>query len=265
MFDLSSSQTHCCVGTNGTTFFYAPADLPDHMSGDLRLYQYYDEGFTTDRLSGERIETVYNDKYWSQNVHIYRRQMVYLRLAEALNGAGFPRAAFQMLSQGLNNVVLRESVYPYCSESDSVWISRLDFPEERYGIFTANELATNRTEDNHNTIGIHSRGSGWTPMNEFYQLPDDSLMTEDEKKPIQTAFVDSLLLNECGLELAFEGTRFYDIMRFAFRQPNPGEFLSRQVYSRRGKENSGAMRSEIKKDLSDQRNWYLQWNGQIGM
>jgi len=28
--------------------------------------------------------------------------------------------------------------------------------------------------------------------------------------------------------------------------------------------NSDAMRGEIKKDLTDQRNWYLQWNGQIG-
>jgi hypothetical protein len=235
------------------------------MSGDLRLYQYYDEGFTTDRLSGERIETAYNDKYTSQNVHIYRRQMIYLRLAEALNGAGFPRAAFQILSQGLNNDVIKNTVLPYCSSSDSTWISRLDFPRDRYGIFTVDELATNRTEEGHNTVGIHTHGSGWTPMNEYYQLPEDSTITEDQLKVIQTAFVDSLLLNECALELAFEGTRFYDIMRFAFRQTNPGEFLSRQIYSRRGKENSGAIRSEIKKDLTDERNWYLQWNGQIGM
>ena len=265
MFDLSSSQAHCCVGTNGTTFYYAPTGLPNYMSGDLRLFQYYDEGYTTDRLSGERIETSYNDKYTSQNVHIYRRQMIYLRLAEALNGAGFPRAAFQMLSQGLNSDVMKSEVLPYCSQSDSLWISRLNFPRERYGIFTVEELATNRSEEGHNTIGIHTRGSGWTPMNEFYQLPDDTLMTEEQKKPIQMAFVDSLLLNECGLELAFEGTRYYDIMRFAMRQSNPGQFLSRQIYGRKGEENRDAVRGEIQKDLSDPRNWYLQWNGQIGM
>ncbi|MBR4730252.1 MAG: RagB/SusD family nutrient uptake outer membrane protein [Prevotella sp.] len=265
MFNLSSSQAHCCVGTNGTTFYYAPAELPNYMSGDLRLYQYYSESVTTDRLSGERIETVYNDKYTSQNVHIYRRQMLYLRLAEALNGAGFPRAAFSMLSTGINNDIIKQSVLPYCTSSDSTWISRLSFPRERYGIFTVDELAINRSEEGHNTIGIHTRGSGWTPFNEYYQLPDDSLMTEEQKKPIQTAFVDSLLLNECGMELAFEGTRFYDIMRFAFRQSNPGQFLAEKVYARRGKDNIGIMRSEIKKDLSDERNWYLQWNGQIGM
>jgi hypothetical protein len=139
-------------------------------------------------------------------------------------------------------------------------------------------------------MGLHSRGSGWTPYNEFYQLPgtqkpviEDEGESEGEgegEEPAvevvipkdspeliqqQQAFVDSLLLNENGLELAFEGTRFYDIMRFAFRQSNPGAFLSNQVCSRRGKENKDIMRGEIRKDLNDQRNWYLQWNGQIGL
>ena len=101
-------------------------------------------------------------------------------------------------------------------------------------------------------------------MNEYYRLPEDSTMTEEQLYPIQKAYVDSLLLNECGLELAFEGTRYYDIMRFAMRQPNPGQFLLRQVCSRHGKNNIDAVRGEIGKDLSDPRNWYLQWNGQIG-
>jgi hypothetical protein len=91
------------------------------------------------------------------------------------------------------------------------------------------------------------------------------MMTEEQLKTIHKAFVDSLLLNENGLELAFEGTRFYDIMRFALRQPNPGQFLANKVYARRGKDNSETMRGVIKKDLTDQRNWYLQWKGQIGL
>ena len=265
MFDLSNSQAHCCVGTDGTTIYYAPNDLPSFMSGDLRLYDYYDEGTATDRLSGERIQTTHIGKYSSQNVHIYRRTMLYLRLAEALNGAGFPRAAFGILSTGLNNDVIAKTVYPYCSESDSTWISQLNFPRNRYGIFTVEELAARTYQADHNTIGLHSRGSGWTPLNEYYQLPEDSMMTEEQLKTIHKAFVDSLLLNENGLELAFEGTRFYDIMRFALRQPNPGQFLANKVYARRGKDNSETMRGVIKKDLTDQRNWYLQWKGQIGL
>ena len=87
-------------------------------------------------------------------------------------------------------------------------------------------------------------------------------MTEEQKKPIQTAFVDSLLLNECALELAFEGPRFYDIMRFALRQSNPEKFLAEKVAARRGKNN---VDETLKSRLMNRNNWYLRWKGQIGL
>jgi hypothetical protein len=285
MFNLSESQDNCCLGANGLTFSYAPKDLTEHMSGDLRLYQNYSYGERTDRLTNERFEVSYIEKQSFQHIHIYRRAQLYLRLAEALNGAGYPRAAFSILSTGLNNEIYEEDIYPYCSESDSTWISQLDFPATRYGIITAMDITstTATSAENLNTMGIHSRGSGWTPYNEFYKLPEAEPIPvlDEEGNPIeglyilqkdtpeltkqQQAYVDSLLLNENGLEMAFEGTRFYDIMRFALRQPNPGQFLAEKVYGRRGKANSDAMRGEIKKDLTDQRSWYLKWNGQIGL
>ena len=262
MFELSEGQAHCCLSTNGTNPYYAPDGLTNHRSGDLRLWYYYSWGEAKNRDTGERIETSYIDKHTTQNIHIYRRYMLYLRLAEALNGAGFPRAAFQILSTGLNNEIKDEYVYPYCSESDSIWLSRLDFDNELYQVYTAEEFASitggNRSP---NTIGIHTHGSGWTPLNEYYQLPDDSLMTEEQKKPIQTAFVDSLLLNECALELAFEGPRFYDIMRFAFHQANPEKFLAEKVAARRGKDN---VDETLKSRLMNRDNWYIRWKGKIG-
>ena len=207
--------------------------------------------------------------------------MLYLRLAEALNGAGFPRAALSILSTGLNNEIYREDVYPYCSQSDSLWVSQLDFPESRYGIVTAQYITstTGGTSGVYNTMGIHSHGSGWTPYNEYYRLPEaEPIPVLDENgEPIegmfllqkdtpeltakQKAVVDSLLLNEDALELAYEGTRFYDIMRFAFRQPNPEQFLAEKVAARRGKNN---IDEGLKSRLMDRRNWYLKWKGQIG-
>ena len=278
LFDLSESQANCTLGPTGTTFSYAPAGLSDHMSGDLRLYASYRKSERTDRTTNERFEVSYNYKQNFQNIHIYRRSMVYLRLAEALNGAGLPRAAFSILSTGLNNSVYEDYVYPYCSESDSTWIHQLDFPTAYYGLVTAREQATRTYNTNHNTIGIHTRGSGWTPFNEFYQLPDNPLPEiefDENGDPIivpvpkdtpeltqkQQAFVDSLLLNENGLELAFEGTRFYDIMRFAMRQSNPEQFLAEKVAARRGKNN---IDEGLKSRLMDRRNWYLKWNNQIG-
>ena len=281
MFDLSESQVNCCLASNGISFSYAPTDLTDHKAGDLRLYRSYSWGQATNRLTGERFDVSYVEKQSFQNIHIYRRAQLYLRLAEALNGAGFPRAAFSILSTGLNNEIYETSVYPYCSESDSIWISQLDFPESRYGIVTAQYLTSSSSGTGvYNTMGIHSRGSGWTPFNEYYRLPEaEPIPVVDENgEPIeglfiiqkdtpeliekQKATVDSLLLNENGLELAFEGTRFYDIMRFAMRQSNPEQFLAEKVAARYGKNN---IDEALKSRLMDKRNWYLSWKGQIGL
>ena len=283
MFNLSESQVFCCLGTNGSSssIYYAPQDLTRHMAGDLRLYYGYSWGEGTNTLTGERFDVSYIEKQDFQNIHIYRRQMLYLRLAEALNGAGYPRAAFSILSTGLNNEIYREDVYPYYSQSDSLWISQLDFPESRYGIVTAQYITSTSGSSTgvYNTMGIHSHGSGWTPYNEFYRLPEaePKPLLDEEGNPIegfyilekdtpdliqkQKAFVDSLLLNENGLELAFEGTRFYDIMRFAFRQQNPEAFLAEKVAARRGKNN---IDEGLKSRLMNRQNWYLKWNGQIG-
>ena len=281
MFELSESQANCCLASNGISFSYAPADLTDHKAGDLRLYWSYSWGQATNRLTGERFDVSYVEKQSFQNIHIYRRTQLYLRLAEALNGAGIPRAAFSILSTGLNNEIYQTSVYPYCSESDSIWISQLDFPETRYGIVTAQYITSSSGGTGvYNTMGIHSRGSGWTPYNEFYRLPEAEPIpvVDEEGNPIeglfviekdspdlvekQQAFVDSLLLNENGLEMAFEGPRFYDIMRFAMRQSNPEKFLAEKVAARRGKNN---IDEALKSRLMDKRNWYLSWKGQIGL
>ena len=281
MFNLSESQVNCCLGSNGLTFSYAPNDLTEHMSGDLRLYQSYDYGERTDRLTNERFDVSYIEKQSFQHIHIYRRAQLYLRLAEALNGAGYPRAAFSILSTGLNNEIYETDVYPYCSESDSTWISQLDFPVRLYGIITAQDITstTGSSAENLNTMRIHSRGSGWTPYNEFYRIPEAEPIPvlDEEGNPIEGAFiiqkdtpeliekqkavVDSLLLNENGLELAFEGTRFYDIMRFAMRQPSPEQFLAEKVAARRGKNN---IDEGLKSRLMNKQNWYLKWKGQIG-
>ena len=124
------------------------------------------------------------------------------------------------------------------------------------------EDVTGRPTATHNMMGIHSRGSGWTPKNEYYVLPNDTLETDDTKRAQLTAelkvIVDSLIINEAALEFAFEGTRFYDLMRYAWRQPNPGAFMTKQINARRGEGTSEGLQ------LSDPRSWYLKWKGEVG-
>ena len=274
MVDISESQANCVLSYDGNSVTYSPAGLTEHQSGDLRLSDVWTESFQRDRLTGERIETQSIAKYTTRNVHIYRRMMVYLRMAEALNMAGYPRMAFQILSQGLSNRVIQQEVIPYFDfytaydSSDSIFVSRFDFPDTRYAVMDVGDIIGTGAVATHNMVGIHTRGSGWTPMNEYYQFPDFIQINDSVFEPIdidrQQAYVDSLLLNEEALEFAFEGTRFYDLMRFAMRQDNPGAFLAKAVYARRGEEKSSEVQAELKANLADQRNWYLRWKGKIG-
>lgn len=272
--ELSASQPNCCIDPNGLTWKYSPAGLSEHMSGDLRLYENWSIGHTIDRDTRELIETQTIRKFRSRNIHVYRRTMLYLRMAEALNMAGYPRMAFLILSNGINNNVIQNEVMPYYpTVSDSLYLARFDFPNNRYGIVTANDMASlgggriiNFPED-HNTIGIHTRGSGWTPYNEYYQFTDSVLVDSvNVAVPLATqqAYVDSLIINESALEFAFEGTRYYDMMRFAKRQPNPGAAMQQLVFGRKGEANRDLMSTEIKRPLTDERNWFLTWKGKVG-
>ena len=233
-----------------------------------------------DRVTGERIDLQTIRKYSTRNVHIYRRQMVYLRMAEALNLAGYPRFAYKILSRGLSNRMLSREVYPYLSQADSIWFAtRFDFPDVQYKVLEAEDITGTGNFGDKNMLGIHTHGSGWTPMNPTYQLVGDTAniwrMLEDSTFVIDDALYEkikqqqqeqvySLILNETALEFCFEGTRFYDIMRFALRNDNPGQFMADHIYARRGKDKVSTVQAEIRNSLTNQQNWYLKWKGKCG-
>ena len=202
--------------------------------------------------------------------------MVYLRMAEALNAAGYPRMAFQILTEGLSNEAINEKVIHYTdsaktlavSLADSAYLAKYDFSDVRYGVIDAMEYASGNVSDpTHNQMGIHARGSGYTPMDTLYVLPHDTVEVDATKRAQlikeQQAYVDSLILNESALEFAFEGMRYYDIMRYAMRQPNPGQTMAEIIGARLGAKNRSSMASIVGK-LTEQRNWYLNWKGKIG-
>ena len=247
---LSASQRYCQFTTGGE-FVLAPEALTDNYKGDLRLqaaYQSITDGSMLNITlpNGRRVDnySVFT-KYQTRNVHLLRRAAVYLRLAEALNRAGFPRFAFQILKQGVNNSVIQSEVIPYYSAADSVWLSSFNFPNTLY------ILETTAGQLDENTMGLHARGCGYTANDSTYALPDDPSLAADARLQYQMEHVEDLIVDEEALELAFEGHRFYDLMRVALRRSDPA-YLARRVALR-----SGTLDAALLSRLSDPASWYL--------
>ena len=257
---LSEDQVYCVVNSNGDVF-YAPRNLNMHRTGDLRLLSAWVTENGT--YKNRQITAQSITKYYTRNVHISRRAMLYLRLAEALNRAGYPHFAYQILSSGVNDRVIAATVLPYCtSAADSAFVSQFSFPSNSSNGYILPDLANPNLY--YNTIGIHSRGSGWSQYNAYYRMPNDTTLAGQALRDYQIDRVERMIVDENALECAFEGTRYYDLMRVALRRNDPS-FLADRIYARRGSDRSGEMKSEIKKDLLNTKNWFLSWQGKIGL
>ncbi len=274
MKDLSAAQTCTYVISNNSgvaKYGIVPKGIGDMLDGDLRLSNVYQQMDNVVLDEGERGTYQYFYKYSTRNIPVYRRSTVYLRLAEAMNRAGYPHFAYYVLASGVNNKVITDSIMKYYpSAEDSAFLSRFDFPSTRYVLRTPDRL------NNENTMGIHDLGCGWSLQNPDYQMPFDSayvdkatgyyLSADDSTKERQYQIdkLEQMIVDECALENCFEGKRFYDLMRVALRRNDPN-FLADRIYARRGAANKGAMEGEIKVNLRNSSNWYLHWNGKIGI
>ena len=253
IIDLSAAQRYCHYTTGGE-FVYPPASgLEANKRGDLRLQAVYSSSDNMNIVvNGKRIKNYATvSKYATRNVHLYRRSMVYLRLAEALNRAGYPRMAFQILKRGLNNNVIEQQVVPFYPPKDAAFLRSFRFPNTLY------VLETTSQQSNENTMGLHAHGCGFAANDTTYVMPDDATIADSlTRQQYQIEQVEDLIMDEEALEFAFEGHRFYDLMRVALRRNDPS-YLARRVYQRRGTAQEGTMHSLIQADLTDTHNWYL--------
>ena len=241
MRQLSADQTFCIENKTNTQIdtIYVPKKglNQEILVGDLRLYSNYKtSSVTRDTYSeyGADYQTI--QKITRMYVPTYRRTMVYLRYAEALNRAGLPQSAFSILKYGL------------CQENIAAYVDSLERDKAGELIaFDANEFTKE------NTIGIHSMGSGDSQVNAYYTLPmpEAPLATRQDTINYQIPLVEDLIINEMALEGAFEGYRFYDLMRVALRRNDPN-YLAAPVSQR-----MGIRDNNIYSLLMDTKNWYL--------
>lgn len=117
--------------------------------------------------------------------------------------------------------------------------------------------------------GIHQKGCGMLKYDEKHsvynfvdqvnlklkeagkpQYADKKDMFENgNKNDIQDA-IEDLIVDEAGLELAFEGNRFFDLMRAAKRRSNPEQYMRDKIKAR-GKD------AETWADRLTMKDWYL--------
>ena len=242
MMDLSAEQTYCMefkTDTETDTIYVPKVGLMrDVMVGDLRLWSNFSQNSVggQDEYSEESTIRQRIDKISSKWVATYRLNMVYLHYAEALNRCGLPQSAMAVLKYGL----CPENVVAYVDSTEQAAAGNLIAFDSN--IFTRE-----------NTIGIHSIGSGDSQANGFYvlPLPSEPMVTRQDTVNYQIPLVEDMIVNELALEGAFEGYRFYDLMRIAMRRNAP-EYLAVPVSKR-----NGVMDEGLRSLLLDKKNWYL--------
>ena len=245
MRQLSAAQIYCMKyqAESSTTVdtIYAPRTglFQELYVGDLRLVSNYYEASLSGQDPYSERSSLYQSIYKHNGMRVmtYRSPMVYLHYAEALNRAGYPQSAFAVLKYGLCQDNLAQAV-------DAEEQTRAgDLIKFSTAVFTYK-----------NTRGIHSRGSGDSDCNAHYVLPvpEAALSSLQDTIAYQIPLVEDMIVDELALEGAFEGNRFYDLLRVASRPGRDAAYLADRV-ARRG----GSLDASLHTKLMDKNNWFL--------
>lgn len=166
---------------------------------------------------------------------IYRASLLYLRYAEALNRLNKPKIAFAVLKYGLNgkNMIV-ENIAP-ASEKGTPVLDYINFNNVMFD----------------NNVGIRMRGLGNVDKDTaFFKIPRLNSMADS------VLYVEDKIEEELAQETAFEGNRFHDLMRFAYRRMRNGEadasYLANKIAMKHGYENT-----LLKSKLLNTENWYI--------
>jgi hypothetical protein len=190
---------------------------------------------------------------------LQRKEHAYLRLAEALVGLeregyeGAMELAMTILKEGAksNYRILKNPVYAervkLDADGDTLYnyiIENKDTVDivprmEKYLASCTDSLVYNFTAEVFTgNSGIHSRGSGYSERNEYYALNDTCIarylgVTEvkDITREDSLNYMADLVLDELALELAWEGTRFTDLIRFS-EAMDDNDVLAKRVAGR---------------------------------
>lgn len=243
--EICTSQDYIRADIDDKTGEFTGGYRPNVLAGgDQRRKYYYQTALNAD---GEEFSVfdkfTYLDnstgiiEYYTQQINLYRRAIVYLRAAEALNG------------------LAKET------GSDSLAVMSFNLLKDAYKVFFPNGHVLEK-QLQEAFIGVHARGCGYVHLDTtHYVLKPEVIAAKLEKEGMAVEgnlndtinYLDILIIDELAMEAALEGNRFGDLIRFAERRGEP-EFLAKRVASRKGTEH---LDEELYNKLLDKENWYL--------
>ena len=164
--------------------------------------------------------------------HLYRAAKLHLRFAEAANRDGQHRLADALLNFGIRNE------YNVPGQEDVTDIQQTNLP------FPYNFDARQGTYPYYRGDWYRNGGLRGRAYLERAQVVGDSLIS-----------IEDNLIKEAGLELAFEGNRWEDLVRIALRRNDPA-FLADKIYDKLLKDGNPNA-DEVHAKLMNTSNWYL--------
>lgn len=263
---LSENQNYTYHKINAQSLVVVPThmvpktmkkDNEELLRGDLRLQSILkvksvnvdDEEETSAIRVNDKRQTL--SKINKEKICLYRGDVVYLRLAEALNRAGLPQTAFYILKCGLNY----ESI-DYGTEYEGIQYSApisagelqraaekgmseiYDWNTSEFDLAIRERVTlgpTNREINGHTTtteyvvyyaptgmnvkntyltMGIHSRGCGNADIDSTFVIKVQPGATLDDS----IRAVEEMIIDEMALETCFEGYRFGDLLRVSIHR-----------------------------------------------
>ena len=267
-----STEFYYYAGHPNQTIMYDSVRISN--AGDMRL-----RSIIHQEQSGDTV-IQWIDKYKYANIILYRTSTVWLHLAEAFNRLGMPDVAFAILKDGISENMLSRYA------DGSYYVDYLsDASRQRlrttYPLLSDDNLSLFTNYSGYVSCGIHAHGASMA-AGDFPGGNDTGGQTYQRGKSpynlnrivgkkldeIEKTFgvrvgttqqdtinaVEDLLCDEYALETAFEGTRYYDLMRLA-RHKNEaglydanfgGKWLARKL----------AFKNPVV-NLEDKSNWYL--------
>jgi starch-binding outer membrane protein, SusD/RagB family len=155
---------------------------------------------------------------------LYRAASLHLDYAEAANRDNHRFLAYTLVNQGLTTIPNRitNEAMPYDFDS--------------------------RKSDNPKITGDWYLNAGVRGRANLYSQP---IATGADS----TIAIENSIVNEAGLELAYEGRRWADLVRIALRR-NDASFLADKIYAKLKRENN-PMADAVRAKLMNKENWYL--------